>query len=245
MKSIAFLSLAFCLLIFVGCKTTQSVKSIDKDEVRFYLSKGACFGQCPSYTLTVFQNRKAVFHGKTFTEKLGIHERTLSKEEFKALENKFEEKEFKKFEEVYNSSLVDLPLIEVGYNDGTGYSASSGRDTRPNDLNLLQIELEKVVDRNGWTMTSSPQEIDNNRKPEVVLIKEEVIIEPDSGLLLAKWIEAHNGIGVRLIKRIAPGLNYYLITYDSSKISGENFLQLLKDDAQIKTAEFNKKTARR
>ena len=94
-------------------------------------------------------------------------------------------------------------------------------------------------------MTSSPQEIDNNRKPEVVLIKEEVIIEPDSGLLLAKWIEAHNGIGVRLIKRIAPGLNYYLITYDSSKISGENFLQLLKEDAQIKTAEFNKKTARR
>lgn len=245
MKNTLYILSCFCFLLLSSCKTSKDLSDLNNDDIRFSLSKGACFGKCPVYTLTIYQNRLAVFEGINFTNKQGVHQRTIAKKEFKRLEKLFSSSNFDKFQKEYKSDLVDLPMIRIGYHNGKNYLESKGRFNLPDELTLLQFELEKIADKDGWQMTKSPKEVNDNTKPDVVLIKEEVIIEPQPGLLMAKWIDSNQDIGVRLIKKIAPGLNYYLITYDSTKISGDDFLKLLKEDKQIIKAEFNKKTSQR
>ena len=94
-------------------------------------------------------------------------------------------------------------------------------------------------------MVKSLNELKASSKKEPSFIYSEVIIEPKKGLLLGKWLETKKEYGARLVKKLAPSLDYYLIEYDTSKIDPNKFLQMLQSDTNIKSAEFNKKTTQR
>lgn len=229
----------------IACKSTKSTSSLDSDDLKYSLKKGACFGQCPVYTLEINKNGYAVYTGTNFTDKLGKYDKTLSKDDLNKLNKAFKNSKFSEYPTEYKSLIPDLPMIRVGYHNGQEYRVVSGREDRPEELMQLQFLLEKIADSGDWNLLESQEVINNAKKPEVVIMYEEVIIEPNQGLQMAKWLESKKTLGVRLIKKIAPGLNYYLITYDQSIINPKDFLQLLSNDKDIKTAEFNKKTSRR
>lgn len=245
MKVYNILIIGLITLFAFSCKTNKKVTNLDKDEVRFSLSKSACFGKCPTYKLFINQNGYATLEGIANMDKLGVYGKQLSKDQLKALVSEFENSEFSQFLENYKSQMTDLPAIKIGYHDGTEFKTVSGKEDRPKELMQLQFSLEKIADSGGWTLLKSQEEIDKTKKPEVVNIVEEIIIEPNPGTHMAKWLESMDKYGVRLIKKIAPTLNYYLITYNKDNITGEEFLKVLQRDENIKSAEFNKKTSRR
>lgn len=241
---VAFFTLAISLLAF-SCKSTKRVTNLKKDEVRFSLDKSACFGNCPIYNLTITQDGYATFEGIANSDKLGIYGKQITDDQFHSIEKAFIESDFESFPKNIPSQIADLPSIAIGYHNGNEYKMVTGKEDRPEQLLQLQFMLEKIADSGGWKLLKSAEEIDNTKKPEVVTIYDEVIIEPIPGTLIAKWIESMSKYRVRLLKKIAPTLNLYLITYDSDAISSEEFMKALKRDENIKTAEFNKKTSKR
>jgi len=108
-----------------------------------------------------------------------------------------------------------------------------------------QFLLERIVDNNQWNLVKSLEEIIRTRKPEPSIIYNEIIIEPKKGLLIPKWIKSQSKYGVRLVKKIAPSLNYYLIEFDPKTINPKKYIDTLYKDKDIKSAEFNKKTTQR
>lgn len=244
-----YIILSLTVIAAVGllssCKSKTAITKIDGDEVRFSLFKGACFGQCPSYEMVITQNGKATFEGRSFTDKLGTYEKQLTKDELKTLENSFADSDFSQLQDDYPSQLVDLPMVKIGYNAGAGMKTISGKEDRPESLMQLQFALERIADSGGWILIKAQSAAGSTKKPEVTMIYDEVIIEPVPGTQIAKWLDSMSEQKVRLIKKIAPTLNYYLITYDQSIIAPQQFLKLLQSDKQIKTAEFNKKTTSR
>ncbi|MFT6333844.1 MAG: hypothetical protein ACI86M_001963 [Saprospiraceae bacterium] len=241
---ISIFAIAISLLSF-SCKSNSKVKNINKEEIRFSLKKGACFGKCPIYNLTINQGGYATFEGLANTNNLGIYGKQISNDQFKSIEKAFESSNFETFPIKFQSQIADLPTNTIGYHNGEVYKKVSGKEERPEQIMQLQFMLEKIADSGNWTLIQSQKEIDQTKKPEVVNIYSEVIIEPMPGTLISKWLESMDIYGVRLLKKIAPTLNLYLITYDSDTISAEEFLKVMKRDENIKSAEFNKKTSKR
>jgi len=239
------LMISMTSLFAFSCNSVKKVTNLDKETERFSLSKGACFGKCPIYTLSINQRGYATIEGVANLDKLGIYSKQLSKEEFDKLETVFVKSKFEQFQDKYKSTMTDLPSIKIGYHNGEEFKLVSGKEDRPEDLMQLQFALEKIADSNGWKLIKNQEELDQTKKPEVVRIIDEIIIEPNPGTHMARWFESMDKYGVRLIKKIAPTLNYYLITYNPDNITGDQFLKVLQRDENIKSAEFNKKTSKR
>lgn len=233
--------LTICI-IAISCKSAKEVSQLTSQDIRFSLVKGPCFGQCAAYTLTIYEGGYSTYEGGTYSIKKGKYGKQLDKKIYKNLIKRFENVKFSKYPKDFESLIPDLPLVTIGYHDGTQYMSTKGRENRPEDLMQLQFELEKVADSENWDLLEAPKVPE---KPESVTIFTEIIIEPFAGTQMAKWFESYNTYGLRLIKKIAPGLDLYLITYTHDTADPEDLIKILRADKNIKTAEFNKKTSKR
>lgn len=234
------LSIFLLLSIFIGCKSNHSLKNIQDEDPLFYLAKGACFGQCPVFQMTIQANGKAIYKGMNYTNKVGTYTKTLDRKEMDRLITLFTETNFEKYQTVYPNQIPDLPEIKVGFHVGDTLKVVSGKMERPESLKQLQFELEKVADAEGWTVIEKGAAVDVNRSDNDGTIYDEIIIEPHAGVVLKNWLENKSSTGVRLLRKIAPNQNLYLITFDTDRIAPKAFMEILKADDQIKSASFNK-----
>ena len=232
-------------ILFQSCKSSKQAVVIPEGEAQFSLIKGACFGKCPVYELNVYPNGKATFHGMMNTDKQGLYTKTVSKDLFKKLKKGFGQSDFDQYPTTIESRIPDLPMVTVGYHNGDRYKEVAGREDRPEELMQLQFLLEKVIDSEGWEMAKSEEEMKKGQKPAPSVIYKEIIIETAPGLQMARWIESMDQYGVRLIKKLAPNLNMYLITYTHSSIKPKEMIKLLRAEEKIISAEFNQKTSKR
>lgn len=238
-----FLLIVCCT--FFSCKSSKEINNFTERDLRFSMSKGVCFGACPEYELKIYHGGYATFLGKSNTKRIGLYDKTLDKDDYKKVIETFKKLDFNSFPNEFKSNIPDLPLIKIGYHNGKEFRIVAGKEDRPEDLMQAQFLLEKIVDNKQWNFVKSIEELNKNKKAEPAFIYNEVIIEPKQGLLLPKWLESQNKFGVRLVKKIAPTLNYYLIAFDTKKIDPKEFINLLQKDENIKSAEFNKKTTQR
>ena len=228
-----------------NCKSSKEIKTYQDKDLRFTLSKGVCFGTCPVFELKIYHGGYTTFLGEQNTSKMGLYDKMLSSKEFKNIENAFQKLDFNNYPDEFKSRIPDLPMIKIGYHNGKEYRVVSGKEDRPEDLMQVQFLLEKIVDNNQWNFVKGLEEINKDLSPEPSYIYNEIIIEPKKGLLLPKWIESNSQFGARLIKKLAPGVDYYLIGFDTKKVDPKEFLSILHKDSNIKSAEFNKKTSPR
>ena len=64
-------------LLFLGCKSKQQGQvqetANSESQLAFSFEKTACFGKCPEYVLTVYENGEAKFEGKKNTDLIGSY----------------------------------------------------------------------------------------------------------------------------------------------------------------------------
>jgi hypothetical protein len=240
------LMLALSIVFIFSCSPKNRVPVFQDKDAVILLQKGSCRGKCAVYTFTIYKNKYALYHGTMNTDKMGKHYKLLSDSVYSAVIKQFKNSNFSAFDSVYTSDIVDFPTITIGYKENKMMKMVSYQNEKPKSLSDLQINLERIANSFGWTPVkkskSNMDYSDSSKSPQNDdYIKEEIIIEPATGTEIAQWLERYTGFGVRLEKKIAPNFNYYLIKWDVSTISPEDFMQLLKSDREIKSAEFNKK----
>ena len=106
-------------LIVVLIATLFSCKSVKENQVlntaatlKVEISRGACFGTCPIYTMSIDNDRLVKYNGKRFVEQQGTFEWYMDRADFKELERLLSQKEFLKSAE-YNLRAQDLPLTSL------------------------------------------------------------------------------------------------------------------------------------
>ncbi len=116
---------SFYLLIFLfSCYTTDistqkkslcDYKTEDSREVKKIISinRGACFGTCPIYFISIFSDQSAIYHGKKFVEKIGEIEFKLSEEEINSILQKANKINYCQLEDEYFEHISDLPRTYV------------------------------------------------------------------------------------------------------------------------------------
>ncbi len=98
------------ILLLNSCVSTQ--KSIN-DHVILRILHGGCYGTCPIYTISLYDNARVVYHGKRFTEHLGLYESHINRIDFKEV-LLLSDKNFTSSEDV-NMEVQDLPRTTINY----------------------------------------------------------------------------------------------------------------------------------
>jgi len=246
MKITYILAIVSITLTMASCGNKFATKAMD-GEVEMSLKKGMCFGKCPVYTLEVKKGGMTELSAKKhLTGKRGLYRKKLDKATYNDLLKAFAESDFTQYPASYDSKIPDLPMITIGYVAEDTLAFVKGKEDRPSSLMQLQYKLEKLAQSEGWDLIEEykREEIEiEEEKP--VYIKSEIIILPKPGTMLPRWFKTYEEFGLRVLKRITPNQNYWLVTYDEGKVKADKMLTMLKADGAIKEAEFNKKTSTR
>lgn len=237
-----FLSVLTLFIFLFSCSGTKDFSKLKSKDIMITLQKGACYGKCSVYKLDIYKNNFAVYTGTANTDKMGVYSKVLKKEEVKVLKNKFKSIGFDQMKDEYPSEIVDFPLISIFYSGGKNPKTVSGRAERPEALRQLQVDLEKIANSTGWKLEIKP---DQKPEPEIenvpeVQIDTEIIIEPASNTHLARWFKKYENYEVYLIKKVAPNLNLWLISWNTGLMTPKDFLEMIRQDPEISKAEFNK-----
>ncbi|MBK9254683.1 MAG: hypothetical protein IPM42_04285 [Saprospiraceae bacterium] len=238
------------LTTLIACSGTKDIRKFKEKDIIISLQKGSCFGKCAVYKFDIYKNKIAVFTGTAHTEKLGVYSKALTEMEIKDLKNEFASIKFFEMKDEYPYDIIDFPQVSIFFKDGKISKKVTGRDGRPKSLTDLQVRLEKIANSPGWKLEIKSEQAPTPEEPQIenvpeVQIDSEIIIEPAPNVSLARWFKKYERYDVRLIKKIAPNLNFWLITYDTSIIKPADFLEMIRQDTEISNAEFNKKLSPR
>ncbi len=241
--------LPMTLLLLFSCNTQKVVtdpKALSEDEAIISMSKGACFGSCPVYTIKIYDKGYCTFEGKNNVDRMGKYGKQLSKDIYKDILAQFEESGFHTLEDYYESNIPDLPSVSMAYQKDGVLKEIVGKRERPEILHKLQFSLERIaMIKEGWTLIEKPSS-EEKQDPKQQEIKSEIIITTIGGPQLAKWFDnMRKEHGVRIIKKLSDGLDMWLISYNPKKNTPESIMEVLNNDEFIKSAVFNMKTEKR
>lgn len=245
--NLTFISFILVIFSFTACKTSKDLPKLKKKDVVYSLQKGSCLGKCAVYTLKVYNNKYVTYEGVAGGSKIGLYYKMITDSVYNDLELSFSEANFFEFEDEYISDIVDFPQIIVGQQKGKIYKKVKYKENRPKPLQHLQLKLEEIANSYEWQpygkMRNKAIETVEPRTNDAqeINILSEIIIEPNDNVMLQKWFKRYDGYGVYLIKKIAPNLNYWLISYNQEIIKPQEMLLIIQQDKDIKKAEFNKR----
>ena len=235
------------LLSLINCKTVKKPSELTKEDIKIQMTRGACFGPCPIYTITVYEGGYAALNARNFTEREGNYHKQLSKKEYNTLVEAFESAPFSSLLEEYPSEIVDLAKITLKYRGKDGHlKVSRGSDPRPKEHMLLQNKMEALYASKDWIKDTDTTLMEEVRRPPVDVLTEDkvledkIIIKPREGVRLPVWFKEMDSYGIRLVKRVSESQNLWLITYDQNKTKPAEMLRIIKAHKDIEMAEFDK-----
>lgn len=110
------------------------------------MERTACFGSCPVFDATLYENGLLIYNGKRFTYSLGCHYAIISKDQVKKLQAWFADANFWGLKDKYPEEDIaptDLPGCVIFFNNGKQQKTILDRGWKtPKTL----TELESKVD---------------------------------------------------------------------------------------------------
>ncbi|MDN5202974.1 DUF6438 domain-containing protein [Fulvivirgaceae bacterium BMA10] len=139
--------LIILISILISCRATK--EEIDSDVV-ISMQKTNCLGNCPVYTIDIYESGLVILDGKENIDKLGEFKIKLSKNELKRLIDLFNAHDFFSFEEKYISNMTDLPTTYLYFADDNRRKRVMDYDGAPESLKKLESEVAKLIQIPNW-----------------------------------------------------------------------------------------------
>ena len=246
MKNVLICCLAYLPLVLLtgACKVSKTTignsKEV-KDKVVIIkphtklvsMTKGACHGTCPIYTMTVYNDGVINLDGKRFCDKLGPHTTTLSDTELTLLQQKISLMDLESMPEKIESMVPDFPSTELTFTEkGKDNKSIWWRSGAPDDINELSVILDKF-------RTSLTWKVDTDAPLPAGIIENQMLVHLKDDVVASDFTKQYREFNLMPTKEVTPDQNYWLFTFDTKKISGIEMLNLLNKSEQVRNAEFN------
>ncbi|MFN8339610.1 MAG: DUF6438 domain-containing protein [Saprospiraceae bacterium] len=235
----------------IGCGGVKDITKFNRSEAVLSMHKAPCQGKCSVYNLDIYKNGYVVYEGISNVEKYGLYYKILSKKELLSLTNEFDSANFFNFKDNYPVPSADLPAIALSYRQNKIAKTVVGSIDRPKELLDLQRTLEKLAKSDGFKLFKQyevSQTSDDVLKDVVTqseYIEDQFIVELQPNVFMAEWLRKYQQYDVRLVKKLSPDLNYWVISFSKIKIEPSNLLAVFKNDPQLKFVEQNKRVQSR
>lgn len=133
---------------------SQVIEPTEVSEVNdtmLYYSRGACFGMCPIFELTVMKDGRAVYLGKNHVDRIGRYQAMVSYTDVQQVLSKANEIGYFDLKEVYdNENVHDLPNIITGIAHEGHLHRVRNRYKGPAALRNLYTQLDTLIERQSW-----------------------------------------------------------------------------------------------
>jgi hypothetical protein len=226
-------TLIFSSLLLGGstCSPLPRTMDLSNTPVVAILEKGPCYGRCPVFTLTLYDNNIAIYEGKRFTDKEGTWMRKLDKGEIASLREKFRVADFFNLPRVYPSRIPDMATVTITYHEEGRSWTVMGKEGRPEAVLGLEQDLDNIANTGSWVVQagSSAEVAPNN----------EIIVQLHPETQVPVWLEKYVAFEVDAVKKLTPQANNWLIVFNASKISAEELLRQLQTDPDVLGAQIN------
>ncbi len=231
-------------LIHFSCSTpVQMEKDITLTSPKIVLSKGACYGECPVYNLTIYNTGQVKYNGIRFTPMLGKYEKQLAENEYIELVKAFNAAKIWKLEDNYDMNIADLPTTTLSYSEKDKIKTIKSKSGFPQPVDGLEKQLIEMIKQDGWIQTDIP--VEEVKPKNEVLIKNELIIKGNEQMILVRWLREYADYDMKIVRRLGPDSPLWLVTFNQEKIDPDELLKKIKNDPSIETVEFNKKVSNR
>lgn len=232
----------FVLIVALSLTSCASIK-METDSTlaspKIVMSKGACFGECPVYTLTVYNTGLTKFNGVRFTKMDGKYEMQLSEAKYIELVRMFEKTNLWKYEDVYDMTVADLPTTSISYSTKEKTKTVKGKAERPEAILSIENYLVALIENSEWTLLEAPVN-QSEKEDKAQIIDDEIIIKGSPEMILVRWLKNYKQYGLRIGKRLGPDSEYWMVRFDKNLIEPAEMLKKIKEDPAVEEAEFNK-----
>src|ERR1041385_7939969 len=148
--------LKFTILLIVSMLSMAAVHAQDtKANVAITLERTACFGTCPVYTITIYDNGDVVYNGEKFTDVTGEQKSQIDPAIVAQMVKSFEEAGYFDWKEAYDKyTITDLPSVITSVtHDGKTHRIEryTGDDTIPLALPYLEQWIDTMTNSGIWT----------------------------------------------------------------------------------------------
>jgi|GEM_PF-876681 len=126
-------------------------KEIPADAVA-RIQRTPCFGKCPIYTLTIFENGKVEYFGQKFTPREGRFEGKVSPELIANLMNEAQNVGFYVMNNIYDKQAVtDVPSTITSLRTSSGLKTVVNRFDGPEELRRFEKYFDQLFNEVEWT----------------------------------------------------------------------------------------------
>lgn len=106
-----------------------------------------CYGECPVYTLTIFQDSTVKYNGRMFTKKSGRFAGKAKAEHIEQIKNALKKADFFNMDRVYDDpSVTDLPTTTVSARIGDRQNKVRARYNEPKSFTTLSNFIFEFID---------------------------------------------------------------------------------------------------
>ena len=117
------------------------------EQVNISMEFTACFGFCPTYSVTISEDGAVTFVGYENVQKLGTVEYSITESEVISIVEKIHEVGFYGLEDEYDPNITDVPRIIISSNlDGDAKSVKSPSHAMPESLKTIAILISDLTD---------------------------------------------------------------------------------------------------
>lgn len=224
-------------ILLAGSSCGTLLKDTDLEDLNkvVEMSMGPCYGNCPVYTLTVYDNGIVAYKGERFTERKGVHIRDIGRTKLKELKAELVKANLWQFPNAFKSQIPDLPAVTIEYFENGESKRIRGKDGRPPQVLRIQELLEQIVNSGDWKL-KTPMEPGG---PDD-FIPNELIVQLDQEVQTEQWARQYAKQELRVIKRLAPNNTYWLVRYNTDIMPPNEMLRWIRQDPDVIKAEFNR-----
>lgn len=118
------------------------------------IERTSCFGSCPIYKATFFDNGEVTYVGKNFVENIGTYTTLIPSEELEGIAQMVKDVNYFALEDAYPTPIADFPktITSVSIN-GKKKSVLNGENA-PRDLIGFERFLDGLLKNREWTKVS-------------------------------------------------------------------------------------------
>jgi hypothetical protein len=192
------------------------------------MSKGACFGQCPTYRLSVYEDGTILYEGKRFTDRIGIHSRQLTDTEYSTIQHNLSNLRWDEYQEYYDSRLPDLQMVTMK----KGAYTVKFKEDSPRELQVLSDLLSMYADQGAWDKLAH-----HGNAPDY--IQNEITVQLKEGYSANDLLMDMQIASVSIHKEVSATMNTWLLKYDNQEISAGQLYYALQQSPKVLKVEFN------
>ena len=126
----------------------------DTDQIMISLDRGMCFGTCPVYTVTLYENGTLHWNGEMYVDVIGEVTAEIDPDEVINLSAYIESRGFFTYNDTYVSyDITDLPWATLTVSNGTQFKQIEhyhGDHSAPIVLHNLEDAVDVVANTSAW-----------------------------------------------------------------------------------------------